>query len=58
VIAVQEAAMKGEVGMDQRDNTNDYPTLELNKALRKSKPRKNLKMSEAELRMKNQGKKI
>ncbi|WHY75493.1 hypothetical protein QNH20_15225 [Neobacillus sp. WH10] len=43
--------------MDQRGKTNDPATAELNKALRKSKPRNNIKMSEAELRMKNQGKK-
>ena len=57
MIAAREAVMKGEVGMDQRDKTNDHATVELNKALSKSKPRNNIKMSEAELRMKNQGKK-
>lgn len=57
MIAAQKAAMKGELEMDQRGKTNDPATAELNKALRKSKPRNNIKMSEAELRMKNQGKK-
>ncbi|MFZ7946833.1 MULTISPECIES: hypothetical protein [Bacillaceae] len=41
--------------MDQRYNTDNDASVELIKALKKSKPRSNIKMSEAERRMKNQG---
>ncbi|WP_268870144.1 hypothetical protein [Neobacillus bataviensis] len=43
--------------MDQRYNTDDDASVELKKALQHSKPRSNILMSEAEIRMKNQGKK-
>ncbi|WP_268926637.1 hypothetical protein [Neobacillus vireti] len=41
--------------MDQKYNTNDDATVELKKALRKSQPKNNPIMSEAERRLKNQG---
>ncbi|WP_268875994.1 hypothetical protein [Neobacillus soli] len=43
--------------MDQKYNTGDDATVELKKALRKSPPKSNPNMSEAELKMKFQGKK-
>lgn len=49
--------MEGEQRMDQRYSTDDDATVELKKALQKSKPRSNIKMSEAEVRMKKQAKK-
>ncbi|MFJ5717014.1 hypothetical protein [Neobacillus sp. NPDC093127] len=43
--------------MDQKYNTGDDATVELKKELRKSHPRSNPNMSEAEMKMKYQGKK-
>lgn len=43
--------------MNQNNNTNDDVTAELKKALRKSVPRKNPNMSDAEMKLKFQGKK-
>jgi hypothetical protein len=43
--------------MDGKYNTNDDATVELKKALNKGTPRKNPNMSEAEMKMKFQGKK-
>jgi hypothetical protein len=43
--------------MDGRYNTNDDASVELKKALSKTTPRKNPNMSEAENKMKFQGKK-
>jgi hypothetical protein len=43
--------------MDQKYNTNDDATVELKKALNKSTPRNKSNMSEAEWRLKYQGKK-
>jgi hypothetical protein len=43
--------------MDQKYNTNDDATFELKKALNKSTPRNNPNMSEAESKLKFQGKK-
>ena len=48
---------KGGSHMDGKYNTNDDATVELKKALNKSTPRKNPNMSEAEMKMKFQGKK-
>lgn len=43
--------------MDHKYNTGDEASVELMKALNKSEPRKNPNMSDAEYKMKNQGKK-
>jgi len=43
--------------MDGKYNTSDDATVELKKALHKSKPRQNPNMSEAEYKLKYQGKK-
>ncbi|MEH7011661.1 hypothetical protein V7087_12770 [Neobacillus niacini] len=43
--------------MDGKYNTNDDANAEMKKALSKSTPRKNPNMSEAESKMKYQGKK-
>ncbi|MGG3563329.1 hypothetical protein ABES03_17190 [Neobacillus rhizosphaerae] len=43
--------------MDGKYNTNDDATVELKKALNKSTPRRNPNMSEAEMKMKFQGRK-
>ena len=43
--------------MDKRYNTNDDATVELKKALRKSTPRQFPNMSDAEMKLKIQGKK-
>lgn len=43
--------------MDKKYNTNDDATVELKKALRKSTPSNNPNMSEAEMKLKSQGKK-
>jgi hypothetical protein len=43
--------------MDQRYNTDDDANVELKKALRKSPPRSNPNMSEAEQKLKFQNKK-
>lgn len=43
--------------MDKKYNTNDDATVELKKALNKTTPRRNPNMSEAENKMKYQGKK-
>ncbi|MGX6443419.1 hypothetical protein ACWM35_09390 [Neobacillus sp. K501] len=43
--------------MDQKYNTNDDATVELKKALSKSTPNRNPNMSEAENKLKYQGKK-
>lgn len=42
--------------MDKKYNTNDDATVELKKALSKTMPRRNPNMSEAEYKMKYQGK--
>ncbi|WML31143.1 hypothetical protein RCG24_04475 [Neobacillus sp. OS1-32] len=43
--------------MDKRYNTGDDATVELKKALRKSEPRQQPNMSDAEMKLKFQGKK-
>ncbi|MEH7495629.1 hypothetical protein [Neobacillus niacini] len=43
--------------MDGKYNTNDDANVEMKKALNKTIPRKNPNMSEAEFKMKYQGKK-
>jgi 3-isopropylmalate dehydratase small subunit len=43
--------------MDQKYNTGDDATVELKKAIRKSTPNNNPNMSEAEMKLKSQGKK-
>jgi hypothetical protein len=43
--------------MDGKYNTGDDASVELKKALNKTTPRKNPNMSEAEFKMKYQGKK-
>jgi hypothetical protein len=43
--------------VDGRHNTGDDTTVELKKALRKSPPRKNPNMSDAEMKLKFQAKK-
>lgn len=42
--------------MDGKYNTSDDANVEMKKALSKTKPRKNPNMSEAEFKMKYQGK--
>ena len=42
--------------MDGRYNTNDDASVEMKRALNKSTPRKNPNMSEAEFKLKYQGK--
>ncbi|SDM59581.1 hypothetical protein [Bacillus sp. OK048] len=44
--------------MDGKYNTNNDASVEMKKALSKSTPRKNPNMSEAEFKMKHQGKEI
>ena len=48
---------KGGNFMDGKYNTNDDASVELKKSLNKTTPRKNPNMSEAEYKMKFQGKK-
>ncbi|WP_263297647.1 hypothetical protein [Neobacillus bataviensis] len=43
--------------MDGKYNTNDDATVELKKVMSKSQPRKNPNMSDAEYKMKFEGKK-
>jgi hypothetical protein len=48
---------KGGIHMDGKYNTSDDANVEMKKALSKTTPRKNPNMSEAEFKMKYQGKK-
>lgn len=57
LIRLDNKEQKGGISMDGKYNTNDDASVELKKALSKSTPRKNPNMSEAEYKMKYQGKK-
>ena len=56
-VVIQQSNRKEWKIMDGKYNTNDDATVELKKALSKTSPRKNPNMSEAEYKMKFQGKK-
>ena len=57
IISVHTKYQKEADLMDKKYNTNDDASVELKKALSKSSPRKNPNMSDAEWKLKDQGKK-